>query len=206
LAAREWRALHLTWALCDLNARRDGLQHRCTGQPMCSSTVSASSLLSVVAVPQQAHGRGGIHGHPRLLPRRAAGEVTWSQSFLFCFALCLYDLEAMKTKPTTYHIGIAPTSRARCRGRCKRQVQKGSARIVVTAYVKHGHTVRFTRCAACIDSKLAAAISGVYGDPACIPSTPDVDAETVEEIRATITRLAERPAIMPAPCREAAQP
>eukprot|EP00966_Prymnesium_polylepis_P243411 5628926-Prymnesium_polylepis.1 len=29
--------------------------------------------------------------------------------------------KAMKTKPTTYHIGIAPTSRARCRGRCKRQ-------------------------------------------------------------------------------------
>ena len=103
----------------------------------------------------------------------------------------------MKTKPTTYHIGIAPTSRARCR-RCKRQVQKGSVRIVTTAFVKHGHTVRFIRCVPCIDAKLAAAILSVYSDPIRIPSTADVDADTAKEIRATIARFAENHTLAPA--------
>ena len=95
----------------------------------------------------------------------------------------------MKTKRNAYHISIAPTSRALCRGRCKRQVQKGSVRIVTTAFVKHGHTVRFTRCAACIDFKFASAIIGVYGVPARIPFTSDVDIERVKEVRATIARI-----------------
>ena len=94
----------------------------------------------------------------------------------------------MKTKESSYHIGIAPTSRARCR-RCKCQVQKGSARIVTTAFVQHGHTVRFTRCIACIDAPLAAAVVRVYGISTCIPSTLDVDSDTADAIRATITRL-----------------
>ena len=94
----------------------------------------------------------------------------------------------MKAKPSTFHIGVAPTSRARCR-KCKLQVQKGSVRIVTTAFVKHGHTVRFTRCAACIDFKFASAIIGVYGVPARIPFTSDVDIERVKEVRATIARI-----------------
>ena len=93
----------------------------------------------------------------------------------------------MKTQPNSYHIGTAPTSRARCR-RCKRQVQKGDVRIVTTAFVKAGHTVRFTRCATCIDAKLAAAIIEVYGTSAHIPTTPKVDPDDAKNIRATITR------------------
>ena len=97
----------------------------------------------------------------------------------------------MKTKESSYHIGIAPTSRARCR-RCKCQVQKGSARIVTTALVQHGHTVRFTRCITCIDAPLAAAIVRVYGSLARIPSTLDVNSDTADAIRATVAaRLAD---------------
>ena len=112
----------------------------------------------------------------------------------------------MKTKPTTYHIGIAPTSRARCRGRCKRQVQKGNARIVITAFVKQGHTVRFTRCVSCIDAKLAAAILSVYIDPTRIPSTADVDADTAKEVHSTLERFTKSKALTPALCHETPQP
>ena len=117
----------------------------------------------------------------------------------------MYYEKRMKAKPSTFHIGVAPTSRARCR-KCKLQVPKGCPRIITTAHVKYKHTVRFTRCVLCIDTKLAAAIISAYGSATRIPFTPDVDPDRVQEIRATITRFAGRPAIMPAPCREAAQP
>ena len=71
-------------------------------------------------------------------------------------------------------------------------------RIVTTAFVKHGHTVRFTRCATCIDAKLAVAIVSAYSDPIRIPSTADVDADTAKEIRATIARFAENRTLAPA--------
>ena len=96
----------------------------------------------------------------------------------------------MKAKSSTFHIGIAPTSRARCR-KCKQQVQKGSVRIVTTAFIKHGQTARFTRCATCIDEKFAGAILSIYSDPTRIPTTADVDAGTAKEIHATLMRLAE---------------
>jgi hypothetical protein len=111
----------------------------------------------------------------------------------------------MKSKPSTYHIALAPTSRARCR-RCKCQVHKGSVRIVTTAFVKHGHTVRFTRCVPCIDAKLAAAILNVYSDPTRIPSTVDVDADAAKEIHATIARFSERTTLTSALCHETAPP
>jgi hypothetical protein len=111
----------------------------------------------------------------------------------------------MKSKPSTYHIALAPTSRARCR-RCNRQVQKGSVRIVTTAFVKHGHTVRFTRCVPCIDAKLAAAILSVYSDPIRIPSTADVDADTAKEIHAALARFTESTTLTSALCHETAPP
>ena len=64
-------------------------------------------------------------------------------------------------------------------------------RIVTTAFVKAGHTVRFTRCATCIDAKLAAAILCAYGTSAHIPSTPNVDPDDARDIRATIARIVE---------------
>ena len=64
-------------------------------------------------------------------------------------------------------------------------------RIVTTAFVKAGHTVRFTRCATCIDAKLAAAIICAYGTSAHIPSTPNVDPNDARDIRATIARFVE---------------
>ena len=107
----------------------------------------------------------------------------------------------MKTKQNSYHIGIAPTSRARCRV-CKRQMQKGCTRLVTTAYVKDNHTVRFTRCVPCIDARLASAVVNVYGSATRIPSTPDVAPDTAKEIRATIAHFTGGSAVTPAPCRE----
>ena len=111
--------------------------------------------------------------------------------------MCYEDTVVMKAKQSYYHIGTAPTARARCR-KCKRQVQKGSTRIVTTAFVKHNHTVRFTRCVLCIDAKLAAAIVNVYGSATRIQSTPDVTPDKAEEIRATIAHYTRGAAITPA--------
>eukprot|EP00966_Prymnesium_polylepis_P135125 3123306-Prymnesium_polylepis.1 len=66
------------------------------------------------------------------------------------------------------------TSRAR-RRKCKLQVSKECPRVITTAHVKRNHTVRFTRCVLCIDTKLAAAIISAYGSATRIPrrmSTP----------------------------------
>ena len=77
-------------------------------------------------------------------------------------------------------------------------------RIVTTAFVKHGHTVRFTRCVPCIDAKLAAAILSVYSDPTHIPSTADVDADTAKEIHSTLERFTKSNALTPALSHETA--
>jgi hypothetical protein len=95
----------------------------------------------------------------------------------------------MKSQPNEYHISLAPTSRARCR-RCKKPVQKGAVRIVVTAFVKRNFTTRFTRCASCVDASLATAVSTRYGNVARLRATPEVEPAAAEKIRATIARLA----------------
>ena len=93
----------------------------------------------------------------------------------------------MKTKESEFHLGVAPTSRARCR-RCKRQVLKGETRVVTTVFVKWGHTTRFTHCINCIDKTLASAIVSRYGDASRLRAAPDVEPSQAEIVRAAISR------------------
>ena len=91
----------------------------------------------------------------------------------------------MKGKPSQYHLGVAPTSRAKCK-RCRSVVSKGAVRLVVTAFVTRGHTARFSRCLRCFDAPLAAAVSTACGGTERLLATPGVDPATAEAIRAEL--------------------
>ena len=84
---------------------------------------------------------------------------------------------SLKAKPSTYRIGLAPTSRARCRGRCKRLISKGELRIVITAFVLPGRATALSRCVRCIDGAFAKAVLAVYGCTTRIPIEPGVAEE-----------------------------
>jgi len=62
-----------------------------------------------------------------------------------------------KTKSHRYTIGLAPTSRARCRG-CRRSVEKGSLRLAIHAFVRPNRGTKFTRhlTSECVGTALAA--------------------------------------------------
>eukprot|EP00966_Prymnesium_polylepis_P244244 5648468-Prymnesium_polylepis.1 len=51
---------------------------------------------------------------------------------------------SFKTRPNTYSLGLAPTSRAKCRA-CKRVIGKGEARVVTHAPVCPGRGTCFVR-------------------------------------------------------------
>ena len=89
---------------------------------------------------------------------------------------------SFKTRPSTYHIGLAPTSRARCRG-CKRSVQKGETRVVVTAFVRPGRSTQLVRCCRCLDARFAAAVLAVYGEADRVPADPGVTAAEATRVR-----------------------
>ena len=85
-----------------------------------------------------------------------------------------------RRESSSYHLGIAPTSRAKCK-RCRSVVPKGAVRLVVTAFVTTGHTTRFSRCIACLDSSMAAAVSTACGGTERLLATPDVDPAVAEK-------------------------
>ena len=95
----------------------------------------------------------------------------------------------MKTKLSLYHLGIAPTSRGKCK-RCRSVVPKGAVRLVVTAFVTRGHTTRFSRCLRCLDAPLAAAVSTACGGPERLLATPEVEPTAAEAVRIELARLA----------------
>ena len=95
----------------------------------------------------------------------------------------------MKTKMSLYHLGIAPTSRGKCK-RCRSVVPKGAVRLVVTAFVTRSATARFSRCLACLDAPLAAAVSTACGGTERLIATPAVDPSVVERVRRELARLA----------------
>jgi hypothetical protein len=71
-----------------------------------------------------------------------------------------------KTKPHRYTIGIAPTSRARCRS-CRRVIEKGALRLAIHAFVRPNRGTTFTRhlTPKCIDTALAADVVRAHGVP-----------------------------------------
>jgi hypothetical protein len=58
-----------------------------------------------------------------------------------------------KTRPSTYSISIAPTSRATCRV-CKQRVGKGEERVVTCAFVMPGRTHNFVSHVGCVSREL----------------------------------------------------
>eukprot|EP00966_Prymnesium_polylepis_P134964 3119082-Prymnesium_polylepis.1 len=95
----------------------------------------------------------------------------------------------MKTKQSQYHLGVAPTSRAKCK-RCRSALVKGSVRLVATVFVARGHTARFSRCLACLDAPLAAAVKTACGGTERLIAAPGVDHAVSEGVRAELARLA----------------
>ena len=91
----------------------------------------------------------------------------------------------MKTKGSLYHLGIAPTSRAKCK-RCRGVVPKGAVRLVVTAFVTRCATTRFSRCLRCFDAPLAAAVSTACGGTQRLMAAPEVDPVVAEGVRAPV--------------------
>ena len=69
-----------------------------------------------------------------------------------------------KTRPHRYTIGLAPTSRARCRG-CRRSIEKGTLRLAIHAFVRPNRGTTLTRHLnpECVGTALAADVMRARG-------------------------------------------
>ena len=81
-----------------------------------------------------------------------------------------------KTRPSTYSIGLAPTSRATCRA-CKERVGKGRLRIVTHAFVMPGRSRDFVCHLKCATPALVAAMVGVHGSVERVPTAKEMGTE-----------------------------
>ena len=88
-----------------------------------------------------------------------------------------------KTRPSTYCIELAPTSRAKCR-LCKQSVIKGDARVVTRAFVRPGRTRDFVCHLRCMKPALVRAMLSVYGSVDHVPLANEIDADTRKYVRA----------------------
>ena len=94
-----------------------------------------------------------------------------------------------KTRPSTYRLELA-TGRARCRGKCKALVPRGSVRIVTTAFVRPNRATCFTRCGGCIDRAFATAVLAVYTRANRMPVQMGVPTSVASEVCASVERMA----------------
>ena len=90
-----------------------------------------------------------------------------------------------KTRPSTYSIGISPTSRATCRA-CKQGVGKGEVRVVVHAFVRPGRSHDFVYHVDCATPALVKSMVGVYGSVGRVPMANEMDLERCDEVRAKL--------------------
>jgi hypothetical protein len=103
---------------------------------------------------------------------------------------------SFKKKPNRYVIDIAPSNRARCRC-CRRQILKGSVRMVTIAFVRPSPTRRtqFVRFASdCMDAKFAAAVVRSHGEVGRVPDDSAVPID-IEERTLDILTLAKKNSI-----------
>ena len=91
-----------------------------------------------------------------------------------------------KTKPHTFSIGLAPTSRARCRG-CKCVVGKGEARLVIHAFVRPGRTRDFVRHVRCMSFELLRAVTAAHGSVERVPVDASMDSDAASAARAQLS-------------------
>ena len=85
-----------------------------------------------------------------------------------------------KTQPHRYTIGLAPTSRARCRG-CKRSIEKGALRLAIHAFVRPNRGTTFTRhlTPECVGTALAADVMRARGVPCGVNVDVGLEPEAV---------------------------
>ena len=85
-----------------------------------------------------------------------------------------------KTKPHRYTIGLAPTSRARCRG-CRKSVGKGSLRLAIHAFVRPNRGTTFTHhlTPECVGTALAADVVRARGVPCGVNVDVGLEPEAV---------------------------
>ena len=86
-----------------------------------------------------------------------------------------------KTRASTYTIGLAPTSRAKCRV-CKQGVEKGEVRVVTHAFVRPGRSHDFVCHLRCATTALVRAMLRMYGSMERVPMTTDMDIERRDEV------------------------
>jgi hypothetical protein len=71
-----------------------------------------------------------------------------------------------KTQPHRYTIGLAPTSRARCRG-CRLSIEEGALRLAIHAFVRPNRGTTFARhlTPECVGAAMAADVMRARGVP-----------------------------------------
>lgn len=90
-----------------------------------------------------------------------------------------------RRRPSKYWVGIAPSGRAKCRT-CKRNIEKGHARLVALEFVCPGKSCKLVYHALCVTPKLAKAVLDVCGDVNRVPISADVSEEARSEVRAQL--------------------
>jgi hypothetical protein len=90
-----------------------------------------------------------------------------------------------KTKPNTYSLGLAPSSRAKCRG-CKGVVAKGEVRVVTHAFVRPNRATYFVRHVRCVTAACVTSMLSAHGSMDRVPVDSSMDAETLASIRAQL--------------------
>ena len=93
-----------------------------------------------------------------------------------------------KTRPSTYSIGHAPTSRARCR-LCKQGVNKGEIRIVTHAFVRPGRSHDFVCHASCATPALVRAMVSIHGSVQRVPVASGIETEAYEGVCVRLERV-----------------
>ena len=96
-----------------------------------------------------------------------------------------------KTQPSMYSIGIAPTSRARCR-LCRQRVDKGEVRIVTHAFVRPGRRHNFVSHARCATLALLNDMVSVYGTIRCVPKASGMGGEVYDWACEQLERIGKR--------------
>ena len=91
-----------------------------------------------------------------------------------------------KTKPNTYSLGLAPSSRAKCRG-CKGVVSKGEVRVVTHAFVRPNRCTYFVRHVRCVTAAFVASMLSAHGSVDRVPVDSSMDVETLASIRAQLS-------------------
>ena len=97
-------------------------------------------------------------------------------------------MPGFRTRPGKFWVGAAPTGRAKCRT-CRRNIEKGDARLVSLEFVCPGKSVKVVHHARCVTRKLARAVLKVYGSVDGVPISTDVSVEEQRAIRLRLSSL-----------------